>query len=187
MVITELLVLSVGLSMDACAVAICRGACMRQRDLRQSAAIALSFGFFQGMMPLLGWLLGSQFAHHIKRFDHWIAFALLAFIGAKMIWDAIHDQEELVCTPLDVKELLLLSIATSIDALAAGVALAMLDVDILSSVSIIAIVTAVLAFGAVALGVRFGERFKAKAQLVGGITLLLIGAKILIDHIGGGF
>lgn len=186
MVIAELLVLSVGLSMDACAVAICRGACMRQRDVRQSTAIALSFGLFQGLMPLVGWLLGSQLTHYIKRFDHWVAFGLLAFIGSKMIWDALHDDEELVCTPLTMKELLVLSVATSIDALAAGVALAMLDVDILSSVSTIALVTAVLSFGAVALGVRFGERYKSKAQLVGGVTLCLIGLKILLDHISAG-
>lgn len=186
MVIAELLVLSVGLSMDACAVAICRGACMRQRDMRQSSIIALSFGFFQGLMPLIGWLLGSQLTHYINRFDHWVAFGLLAFIGIKMVWDALHDNEELVCTPLTARELLVLSVATSIDALAAGVALAMLDVDILSSVTTIALVTATLSFAAVALGVRFGERYKSKAQLAGGITLCLIGIKILVDHISTG-
>lgn len=187
MAIGELLVLSVGLSMDACAVAICRGACMRQRDMRQGTVIALSFGLFQGMMPLVGWLLGSQLAHLIQRFDHWVAFGLMALIGAKMIWDAVHDDGELVCTPLNLKDLLLLSIATSVDALAAGVALAVLDSPILSSVITITLVTSLLCLGAIDLGVRFGERYKARAQMIGGLALCMIGLKILADHLIGGF
>lgn len=183
MTIVELLVLSAGLSMDACAVAICKGACMREPDWKQNAVIGLSFGFFQGLMPLLGWMLGTRLHHMIQQYDHWIAFILLFFLGAKMIWDALNEEEELVCKPLDIRELLVMSVATSIDALAAGIALAVLQADILPSVLTIGGITAGLSFFGVSLGVRFGQRYQRKAQLIGGTVLILIGARILLDHL----
>lgn len=180
----ELIVLAVGLSMDACAVAICKGACMRRTDMKQRTMIAVSFGLFQGVMPLIGWALARQFAASIHRFDHWIAFILLAVLGGKMLWDAMHMQEETVCEPLKLQELLLLSLATSIDALAAGVALGMLEVNIVFSVSLIALITCALSFLGTVIGNRFGQKYENKAQYVGGATLCLMGLKILIEHLG---
>ena len=184
MTLLELLVLSAGLAMDASAVAICKGACMRRFSAKEGVLIAVSFGLFQALMPLIGWALGSRFIHYIRSVDHWIAFILLAILGVKMIWDALHDdEEELVCTPLDIKELLLLSIATSIDALAAGIAFAVLEVDIVLSVAVIGVVTMALSFVGAVVGCRFGEKYMAKAQLVGGAVLCAIGLKILIEHL----
>lgn len=170
--------------MDASAVAICKGACYREVDMRLNLKLAISFGFFQALMPLIGYLVGAQFVDYIHAFDHWVVLVLLAGLGIKMIWDALHSDEALVCTPLSFKELLLLSIATSIDALAAGLALAMLKVNILSSVAIIGVVTAILTFLGALLGCKAGYKFKSKAQVLGGVVLCLIGLKVLIDHLG---
>lgn len=179
----ELIVLAVGLSMDAGAVAICKGACMRRTDMRQRSMIALSFGLFQGLMPLIGWYLGSQFSGAIRNIDHWIAFGLLVLLGLKMLWDALHEEEETVCEPLALGELLMLSVATSIDALAAGIAFALLKVNIVFSVLMIALITCALSFLGTVIGNRFGQRYQAKAQMVGGVALCLIGLKILVEHL----
>lgn len=181
----ELLGLATALSMDAFAVALCKGACLAERkDRGESLAISASFGFFQALMPLIGWLLGSRFRAHIEAYDHYIAFLLLAFIGGKLIYEAIKSAgEELVCTPLRAGELLLLSIATSIDALAAGVALAMLDINIYLSVLSIGVITLALCYAGFWAGKRFGARLHSKAQLVGGVALVLIGLKILVEHL----
>lgn len=185
MVFYELLLLAVGLAMDASAVAMCKAACFRELDLRMNITLALSFGLFQALMPLIGWLLGSQFIGLIGHFDHWLVLILLAGLGIKMIWDALHSDEKLVCTPLTFKELMLLSLATSIDALAAGVALSLLDVNILFSITVIGVVTALLSFLAAFVGCRAGEKYKAKAQIFGGAVLCFIGVKVLLDHLGG--
>jgi putative Mn2+ efflux pump MntP len=182
LIFAELMILAVGLSMDACAVAICKGACMRRLEVGQGLMIGLSFGFFQALMPLIGWLLGTQFRQAIKGVDHWVAFTLLGFLGFKMIWDALHEEEEAVCVPLRVRELLLLSIATSIDALAAGIALAVLQVNIVYSVTVIGLTTFILSLLGIVIGNKFGQAYQAKAQFVGGTVLCLIGLKVLIEH-----
>ncbi len=180
----ELTAVAAGLSMDAFAVALCKGACLREGERRESLLIALSFGFFQALMPLLGWLLGSSFTIYIHSFDHFVAFGLLAFIGVKLIFEALKkDEEALACKPLRIGELILLSLATSIDALAAGIAFAVLDISIWRAIGLIGLVTFALSYLAVRLGRRFGSRFQAKAQLAGGFSLILIGAKVLLDHL----
>lgn len=169
--------------MDACAVAICKGACYREVNIGLNLKLAVSFGFFQALMPLIGYLVGEQFVDHIHAVDHWVVLVLLAGLGLKMIWDAVHSEEELVCTPLTFRELMLLSVATSIDALAAGLALAMLKVNILSVITIIGIITAVLTFLGALLGCKAGYRYKTKAQVLGGVVLCLIGVRVLIEHL----
>lgn len=190
MQIWELLLTAVGLSMDAFAVAICKGLGMQKMRYGQAVWIALYFGVFQAVMPLLGWLLGSSFSQYIQAFDHWIAFALLLFIGGKMIVDALREDEPSADTPLDDRlnhrELLMLAIATSIDALAVGIAFACLQVNIWQSISLIGAVTFVLSLGGVWIGHRFGSRFEKKAALAGGIVLVGIAIKILVQHLSQG-
>ncbi len=185
----ELFLLALGLSMDAFAVALCKGLCMKRVNWKHAAIIAAFFGGFQAGMPLAGWFLGRQFARYIESFDHWIAFVLLVVIGGKMLLEAIKEKEEeascVVCdAPLDYKELLLMAVATSIDALAVGVSLAFLSVQIAPSVMFIGITTFVLSFVGVAIGNRFGLKHRYKAQMAGGIVLILIAIKILTDHLG---
>ncbi len=185
----ELFLLALGLSMDAFAVALCKGLCMKRVNWKHAAIIAAFFGGFQAGMPLAGWFLGRQFAQYIESFDHWIAFVLLVVIGGKMLLEAIKEKEEeaacVVCdAPLNYKELLLMAVATSIDALAVGVSLAFLSVQIAPSVTFIGITTFVLSFVGVAIGNRFGLKHRYKAQLAGGIVLILIAIKILADHLG---
>ncbi|MGE4584207.1 MAG: manganese efflux pump MntP family protein [Sphaerochaeta sp.] len=185
--IIELLLVSVGLAMDAFAVSLCKGLRMRRIKYAQALVIALFFGFFQAAMPLLGWVLGLQFERYITAIDHWIAFILLGIIGAKMLYDSLTEDPSCPIESvehLDLKELLLLSIATSIDALAVGITLAFLKTDIIRSVSCIGLITFVLSFAAVAIGNRFGNRLQSKAGIVGGVTLLAIGLKILLSHLG---
>lgn len=183
----DLIILAVALAMDAFAVALCKGACLAQlKDRGESLAVAVCFGFFQALMPLLGWLLGSRFSNYIESVDHFIAFGLLALIGGKLIHEAWKSRgEALVCTPLRAPELLLLGIATSIDALAAGVALAVLEINIWLAIMLIGVITLALSFLAFKLGRRFGAGLHTKAQLVGGIALVFIGLKILVDHLSG--
>ena len=187
MTLLEIFLVGVGLSMDAFAVAICKGLAMPRVNRKRTLLIGLYFGVFQALMPLLGWLLGTSFSRYIQVFDHWIAFVLLAFIGGKMLWNVFHEKEESAAEKsdarLDHKELFMLAIATSIDALAVGIAFACLDVQIWSSVSIIGCVTLVLSFCGVWIGNRFGNRFEKKAEIAGGVVLILIGVKILLDHL----
>lgn len=180
----ELLLVAVGLSMDAFAVAVCRGLEMRRIDYRQALLIAVFFGGFQALMPVVGYLLGAGFEHYISAFDHWIAFALLAFIGGKMIWEAVRGGEEEQPQELDLKMLLMMAVATSIDALAVGITFAFLRMDILPSALTIGATTFLISFGGVAAGNRFGARYKQKAEIVGGVVLVLIGVKILLEHLG---
>lgn len=179
----ELFLIGIGLSMDAFAVAVCKGLGMRRVEGRQTLVIALFFGGFQALMPLIGWALGRQFERYITSFDHWIAFLLLAYIGGKMVWEALRGEES-VSAGFDLKELLMLSVATSIDALAVGITFAFLKVEIFSAVSIIGCTTFVLSLAGVVIGNRFGSRYQQKAEATGGVILIFIGLKILLEHLG---
>ncbi len=234
----ELLLIGVGLSMDAFAVAVCKGLAMKRVNYRHALVIALMFGGFQALMPLVGWALGTQFEQYITPVDHWIAFVLLAFIGGKMLWEALRgeagagdgaaaegeagaeaagtssggtvgagteaagtsgagaavagatgDSGAVQATGeakerLDMRELVLMAIATSIDALAVGITFAFLQVDIVPAVALIGATTFVLSLGGVVLGNQFGARFEKPASVVGGVVLILIGLKILLEHLG---
>ena len=178
----------IGLSMDAFAVAICKGLKMQKLNYKQMSLIALFFGGFQALMPLIGWSLGNSFKEHIESFDHWVAFGLLLFIGGKMAIEAFKkDDDECCCGCFDVKELFILAIATSIDALAVGIAFAIDGIntfsEILLSILIIGVTTFVLSAFGVLLGHKFGAVYKSKAELAGGIILILIGTKILLEHL----
>jgi len=181
---TELFLIGVGLSMDAFAVAVCKGLSMRKIDYGQSVVIALFFGGFQALMPLIGWFLGKQFEEYIVRWDHWIAFGLLGYIGGKMIWDAFHEEGDSCPTSFRIRELFVLAIATSIDALAVGITFAFLQVTIGYAVSIIGCTTFVLSLVGVFVGNRFGSKYQSKATFTGGVILILIGLKILLEHTG---
>lgn len=185
--ILELFFIGIGLSMDAFAVAICQGLCMPKMNWRHAAVIALFFGGFQALMPCLGWLLGAQFAGQIQRIDHWVAFVLLGIIGVNMIREALGPEEEEACavtTRLDFRRLLVLSVATSIDALAVGVTFAFLEVRILPAVAWIGCTTFALSLTGVAAGNFFGGKYQKQAELSGGLILILLGTKILLEHVG---
>ena len=188
--LAELFVLAVGLSMDAFAVSICKGLCMRKVTVKKAGIVGLYFGAFQAGMPLLGYALGVQFQDRITALDHWIAFVLLGLIGANMIREALSKGEEDCVCPTDekeelgVKNMLLLAVATSIDALAVGVTFAFLKVQIIPAVSFIGIITFSLSAAGVKIGNVFGVRYKSKAELAGGIILVLMGSKILLEHLG---
>jgi putative Mn2+ efflux pump MntP len=187
----DIFLLGVGLSMDAFAVAICKGLAMKQVNKKQMFVIALFFGGFQALMPLIGWAVGSTFAKKIVAFDHWIAFVLLSIVGGNMIADAIkewkdEDKVEIMDPPLDLKELTLLAIATSIDALACGVTFSFYEnFNIIKAILIIGITTFCISSGGVYVGNIFGGKFKSKAQLTGGILLIFLGIKILLEHTMG--
>ena len=187
--LVEFLLLGVGLAMDAFSVSICKGLAMRKVNKKQAVIIALFFGGFQAIMPVIGWLLCKGFQTYIEAFDHWIAFALLAFIGVKMIIETLREKEDDVVIeemdpPLDMKEMLMLAIATSIDALAVGISLAALDRPIVESATIIGVVTFIISIVGVYIGNFFGNRYKKRAEFAGGIILVLIGVKILCEHMG---
>lgn len=184
MSLLSLFFIAVGLSMDAFAVSICKGLAMQKISVRKAAIIGLWFGGFQALMPLIGYFLGSQFEQYIRAVDHWIAFALLAFIGISMIREALSEKEEAADDSLAVKTMFLLAVATSIDALAAGVSFAFLQADIIPAVVLIGITTFVLSMAGVKTGNVFGLRYKAKAEIAGGIILILMGVKILLEHLG---
>ena len=183
----EVILIGVGLAMDAFAVSICKGLQMRKINYQFAIIIAGFFGCFQALMPLIGWILGKQFQHYIVSIDHWIAFILLGVIGINMIRESREQEEEVVChkelEKLDYKELVLLAIATSIDALAVGVTLAFLQVNITSSITVIGVITFIITFGGVIIGNIFGARYKSRAELFGGIVLVLMGIKILLEHL----
>ena len=182
--IGELLLLAVGLSMDAFAVSVCKGLAMKKATIRAQVTCGAWFGGFQGLMPLIGFLLGTMFADAIQSIDHWIAFVLLGLIGANMLKESFGDAEECDCS-FCPKAMLPMAVATSIDALAVGVTFALLpDVNITAAVSFIGIITFTLSAVGVYIGHLFGARFKSKAELTGGIVLILMGCKILLEHLG---
>lgn len=180
----EIIAIGIGLAMDAFAVSICKGLSMKKIDWKKAIIIALYFGIFQALMPILGYFLGSTFSSFVQSVDHWIAFILLAIIGGNMIKDSTDDEVEKRNDKVDVKTMLLLAIATSIDALAVGVTFAFFEVNLLLSISIIGIITFVLSFLGVIIGNKFGDKFQNRAELAGGIVLIIIGLKILLEHLG---
>jgi putative Mn2+ efflux pump MntP len=183
MTILELLAIAVGLAMDAAAVSLgaAAGGCLRSPGA--VFRLVFHFAFFQAVMPLIGWLLGSRLAHVVAAFDHWIAFALLAVVGFRMIRSGLREDHVIHCDPSRGSTLLMLAIATSIDALAVGLSLAMLEVPILMPALVIGLVTAALSWLAIRLGARLGEAYGKRMEIAGGILLMLIGLRILIEHL----
>lgn len=186
--IFELVLIGIGLAMDAFAVSICKGLSMRKMNYGHAGIISLFFGAFQAIMPLTGFMVAKTFARYVERFDHWVAFILLVLIGGKMIYDVFTEGEDAVEIheedKLNYTELVLLAVATSIDALAVGVSFAFLHVEIFSAIAIIGVLTFGISFGGVVIGNVFGNRYEKGAQLAGGIILILLGIKILLEHLG---
>ncbi len=183
--IIELFLIAVGLSMDAFAVSVCKGLAMKKCTWTKAGIVGLYFGVFQAGMPLLGYVLGVQFSHVITSIDHWIAFVLLGIIGLNMIRESREEEE--ACEEedsLQVKEMLVLAVATSIDALAVGITFAFLQVEIVPAVVFIGVTTFLLSAGGVKIGNVFGAKYKSKAELAGGLILILMGTKILLEHLG---
>lgn len=184
----ELILIAIGLSMDAFAVSVCQGLSMSKIDHKKTFWIALYFGGFQALMPLIGWTLGSQFEKYITNVDHWIAFILLSIIGVQMIIEALKKNDDVlnktVSESVNHKELFVLAIATSIDALTIGITFACLQVSIVPSITIIGICTFLLSILGVVIGNKFGTRYKSKAEFLGGVILILIGLKVLLEHLG---
>lgn len=183
MSLIELFILAVGLSMDAFAVSICKGLSLRKIKAKHMCIAGLWFGGFQALMPLIGYFLGSFFSEMIEQYDHWVAFILLAIIGGNMIKESFGKDEN-VDSAMDFKSMLLLAIATSIDALAVGVTFAFLQVQIVPAVSFIGVVTFMFSAVGIKIGSLFGTKYRSKAELFGGIVLVLIGLKILLEGIG---
>lgn len=185
----ELFILAVGLSMDAFAVSICKGLCLKRIRFKDALTAGIWFGVFQAGMPLIGYFLGAQFREQITAIDHWIAFGLLALIGGNMIRESFSKQEEEVCCDvegeggLDPKSMFMMAVATSIDALAVGITFAFLNVSIVPAVSFIGIVTLVCSTAGMYIGHAFGSKLKSKAEFGGGIILILIGLNILLEHL----
>ena len=184
----ELFILAVGLSMDAFAVSVCKGLAMPKISVKKAFIVGAWFGGFQALMPALGYLLGVQFQDKITSIDHWIAFILLGVIGINMIREACSSECEDGCEQetdaLDVRTMFLLAVATSIDALAVGITFAFLKVRIVAAVSFIGVTTFIISSTGVKIGNVFGTRYKSKAELAGGIILILLGFKILLEHLG---
>ena len=184
MTFVELLLIAIGLSMDAFSVSICKGLTTKRFSWRMALLCGLWFGFFQALMPVIGYFRGAQFQELIEAYDHWIAFGLLFLIGANMIREALSKKEESANGDLDVKTMFLLAIATSIDALAVGVSFACIQVKLWSSVLIIGITTFLFSVLGVKIGNVFGSKYEKSAGIIGGIILILIGLKILLEHLG---
>lgn len=185
MTFLELLLIAVSLSMDAFAVAICKGLAMNKIKIRDAVIIGVWFGGFQALMPVVGYLLGIQFQAKITAVDHWIAFILLGLIGANMIREAFSKKgDEKTDASVNFKSMFVLAVATSIDALAIGVTFAFLQVQIIPAVTTIGVTTFILSLVGVKVGNLFGVRYKAKAEFVGGVILILLGLKILLGHLG---
>lgn len=183
--IIELLILAIGLSMDAFAVAVCKGLAIGKINAKDCCIVGGWFGLFQGLMPLIGWALASTFADKIVEFDHWVAFILLGLIGVSMIKEAFSKEEDCKAnSSLGFKTMIVLAVATSIDALAAGVSLAFLEVNVIAAVLFIGVITFTLSALGVKVGSVFGEKYKAKAEFAGGVILILLGTKILLEHTG---
>lgn len=181
----ELFLIAVGLSMDAFAVSVCKGLAMERCGFAKAGIVGVWFGTFQAGMPLAGYLLGIRFQDLITSVDHWIAFVLLAFIGGNMIREAFGAKEdEEGDDSLDVKTMFALAVATSIDALAVGITFAFLQVSIVPAVTFIGVITFLISFAGVKVGNKFGAKYKNRAEIAGGVILVLIGTKILLEHLG---
>jgi putative Mn2+ efflux pump MntP len=183
--IWELLLTAIGLSMDAFAVSVCKGLSVGKATKKQMALTGAWFGGFQALMPLIGYLIGKSFASFITSFDHWIAFALLALIGLNMIKESFSNEENCQDCSFAVKVMLVMAIATSIDALAVGITFALLpEVNIFATISFIGIITFILSALGVKFGAFFGAKYKRGAEILGGSVLVLMGTKILLEHLG---
>ena len=186
MTILDIIVLAIGVSMDAFAVSIAKGLAMQRLRPRHYTSVAMWFGGFQALMPLLGYFVGARFASVVNSYDHWIAFGLLALIGGKMLYDTLFggdDEEEGESADFRFKTMFVMAVATSIDALAVGISLAFLQVNIWLSIAIIGLTTGSFSALGLRLGNIFGSRYKRPAEITGGVMLVLIGLKILIEHI----
>ncbi len=184
MIFLDVFILAVALAMDAFAVALCKGIKLGdEATTKKSIVVGLWFGFFQGLMPLIGYLLGSNFSNIVGKYDHWVAFLLLTIIGVSMIKESFDKGDSCNNSSMKIKEMFLLSIATSIDALAVGVTFAFLDANIIYAVIILGVTTFVLSAFAVKVGSAFGSKFKFRAEMFGGIVLIFIGVKILIESV----
>lgn len=179
----ELLILSIGLGMDAFAVAVCKGISMKKMNWNKAIAIGIYFGGFQAVMPVVGYFLGSTFHSVVTSVDHWIAFILLAIIGSQMIKNAISKETENYTDDIKFKTMLVLAIATSIDALAIGITFAFLNVNLLLAISFIGTITFTLSVFGTKIGNKFGYKYEKKAEFAGGIILILLGTKILLEHL----
>lgn len=184
MSIYEISFIAVGLAMDAFAVSVCKGLSMKRIKWKSAIIIALYFGIFQAMMPVVGFLLGSTFSGPIQVIDHWIAFGLLSAIGINMIKESRDDELEKRNDKIDVKTMLVLAIATSIDALAIGVTFSFFEINLILAIVLIGTVTFALSLVGVVIGNKFGDKLQNKAELVGGIILIVMGIKILLEHLG---
>ena len=181
--IVEITLLGIGLAMDAFAVSICKGLSMKKMNWKNTIIIALYFGIFQALMPVIGYFLGTTFEGLVTKFDHWIAFALLLAIGGSMIKEAFSKDEENKNDKVDFKTMSVLALATSIDALAVGITFAFFEVNVLLAVTIIGLITFIISIIGVKIGNRFGDKYQSKAELMGGIILILLGIKILLEHL----
>ena len=178
--ICEIILIGIGLAMDAFAVCICKGLSLKRIEKGKQLEISTYFSVFQAIMPLIGYLIGLTFNNSIQKFDHWVSFFLLCVIGINMIKESFDNDIEKKNNKIDIKTLLLLAIATSIDALAVGVTFAFLKTNILLSILIIGIITFILCMAGIKIGIKFGDKLHGRAEIVGGIILILIGFKILI-------
>lgn len=181
--IIELIVLSIGLAMDAFAVSICKGLSMPRMKWKNAIIIGLYFGYFQALMPALGYLLGVNFQDRISNIDHWVAFILLAVIGINMIKEAISKDNDVHNDSIKFKDMIVLAIATSIDALAIGITFAFLNVNLILAISLIGVITFIISVLGVKVGNIFGDKYEKKAEFAGGIILILLGIKILLEHL----
>ena len=184
MKLIEIIFIGLGLAMDAFAVSVCKGLSMKKLIWKNVLIIAIYFGLFQALMPVLGYFLGSAFSRVVVKLDHWIAFILLATIGVNMIKESTDDELEKRNDKVDFKTMIILAIATSIDALAVGITFAFFEVNLLLAVALIGAITFVLSFLGVLIGNKFGDKLQNKAELIGGIILIIIGLKILLEHLG---
>ena len=180
----EILLISIGLAMDAFAVSVCKGLSMKKMSWKKAIIIGLYFGTFQAIMPTIGFFLGTTFERFITNVDHWIAFILLVGIGLNMVKEAFDTESESRNDSVDVKTMLVLSIATSIDALAIGITFACLKMNILVPVITIGVITFIISVIGVKIGNRFGDKYEKKAEIMGGVILILLGIKILLEHLG---
>lgn len=182
--VIELIVLSIGLAMDAFAVAVCKGLSMPKMNWKKACIIGGYFGIFQALMPAIGFLLGVKFQEKIQSVDHWVAFILLGVIGLNMLKEAISKETETSNDSIKFKDMLVLAIATSIDALAVGITFAFLKVNVCIAISLIGIITFIISVLGVKIGNVFGSKYEKKAELAGGLILILLGIKILLEHLG---
>ena len=184
MQILEVFLIGIGLAMDAFAVSVCKGLSMRTLEWKKAITVALYFGVFQALMPAIGYFLGTTFESYVTSIDHWIAFILLGFIGGKMIKESFEKDREKANDSVDFKTMVVLAIATSIDALAVGITFAFLKTNILVATSVIGIITFILSIVGVKIGNEFGSKYENKAEFTGGLILIIIGTKILLEHLG---